>query len=182
MSAYELGPRLGTFDFVFCGDLLLHLKDPITPVERIHSVCTGSAVIVNPIKRFRRYRDRPALDLIAAQQVRTAPAAEHRFELPAKVHCVLHAGIHAKRTGWRCQMDRVAGSPHVRVPFCGEPAPFPLGPATLARATGTPLRVGRSDAVVEVRVVDRGREDRLMAVALVTVKVIDPDWRSDSMS
>lgn len=61
MSAYDLGPELGTFDFVFCGDLLLHLKDPITPVERIFSVCKGSAVIVNPIKRFRRYRDRPAL-------------------------------------------------------------------------------------------------------------------------
>jgi KDO2-lipid IV(A) lauroyltransferase len=37
------------------------------------------------------------------------------------------------------QMDRCAGSPHVLVPFCGRPAPFPLGPATLARATGAPL-------------------------------------------
>jgi KDO2-lipid IV(A) lauroyltransferase len=37
------------------------------------------------------------------------------------------------------QMDRFSGGPHVMVPFCGRPAPFPLGPATLARATGTPL-------------------------------------------
>jgi KDO2-lipid IV(A) lauroyltransferase len=37
------------------------------------------------------------------------------------------------------QMDRFAGGPHVLLPFCGKPAPFPLGPATLARATGTPL-------------------------------------------
>ena len=37
------------------------------------------------------------------------------------------------------QMDRYTGGPHVMVPFCGKPAPFPLGPATLARATGTPL-------------------------------------------
>jgi len=37
------------------------------------------------------------------------------------------------------QMDRFAGGPHVMLPFCGKPAPFPLGPATLARATGTPL-------------------------------------------
>jgi 2-polyprenyl-3-methyl-5-hydroxy-6-metoxy-1,4-benzoquinol methylase len=53
LSAYDLGPELGTFDFVFCGDLLLHLKDPITPVENIRSVCAadGSAVIVNVIKR-----------------------------------------------------------------------------------------------------------------------------------
>ena len=47
------------------------------------------------------------------------------------------------------------------------------------RATGTPLRVGKTDAVVEVRVVDRGRDDRLIAVGLVTVKVIDPNWKSD---
>jgi len=59
LSAYDLSPQLGTFDFVFCGDLLLHLKDPITPVERIRSVCTGSAVIVNTITRFRFNEKRP---------------------------------------------------------------------------------------------------------------------------
>jgi KDO2-lipid IV(A) lauroyltransferase len=37
------------------------------------------------------------------------------------------------------QMDRTAGGPHVMLPFCGVPAPFPLGPATLARATGAAL-------------------------------------------
>ena len=63
MSAYELSPELGTFDFVFCGDLLLHLKDPITPVENIRSVCTGSAVIVNVIKKFRMYEKRPMAEL-----------------------------------------------------------------------------------------------------------------------
>jgi uncharacterized protein (TIGR00369 family) len=59
---------------------------------------------------------------------------------------------------------------HISVSFL---APGRDGPI---RATGTPLRVGRTDAVVEVRVVDRGRDDRLMAVGLVTVKVIDPTW------
>ncbi len=63
MSAYDLGPELGTFDFVFCGDLLLHLKDPITPIERIRSVCTHSAVIVNVIKRFRFREDRALAEL-----------------------------------------------------------------------------------------------------------------------
>jgi tRNA (mo5U34)-methyltransferase len=60
MSAYDLDEELGSFDLVFCGDLLLHLKDPITPVERMRSVCTGSAVIVNTIKRFR-FRERFSL-------------------------------------------------------------------------------------------------------------------------
>jgi tRNA (mo5U34)-methyltransferase len=63
MSAYDLSRDLGTFDFVFCGDLLLHVKDPITPVENIRSVCTGSAVIVNVIKKFRLYEKRPMAEL-----------------------------------------------------------------------------------------------------------------------
>jgi uncharacterized protein (TIGR00369 family) len=62
---------------------------------------------------------------------------------------------------------------HMSVSFL---APGRVGPV---RATGTPLRVGKTDAVVEVRVIDRGNDDRLIAVALVTVKVIDPNWRSD---
>ena len=34
-SVYDLGPDHGEFDLVFCGDLLIHLKDPVTAVERI---------------------------------------------------------------------------------------------------------------------------------------------------
>ena len=63
MSAYDLSPELGTFDFVFCGDLLLHLKDPITPIENIRSVCSGSAVIVNVIKKFRFHEKRAMAEL-----------------------------------------------------------------------------------------------------------------------
>lgn len=63
MSAYDLGPELGKFDFVFCGDLLLHVKDPITPIENIRNVCTDSAVIVNVIKRFRFYEKRAMAEL-----------------------------------------------------------------------------------------------------------------------
>jgi 2-polyprenyl-3-methyl-5-hydroxy-6-metoxy-1,4-benzoquinol methylase len=57
-SVYELDTDLGYFDFVFCGDLLVHLKDPITAVENIRKVCHGSATICNPITRFRGGRGR----------------------------------------------------------------------------------------------------------------------------
>lgn len=46
-------------------------------------------------------------------------------------------------------------------------APGRIGPV---EATGRVLRAGRHDAVAEVHVVDRGKDDRLMAVALVTVR------------
>ena len=48
-------------------------------------------------------------------------------------------------------------------------APGRIGPV---RATGKPVRVGREDAVVQVDIVDVGNKDRLMAVALVTIKAL----------
>ncbi len=59
-SVYRLSPTdLGEFDFVFCGDMLVHLKDPATAVEKIRSVCRGTALITNPVKEYFPYRRRP---------------------------------------------------------------------------------------------------------------------------
>jgi uncharacterized protein (TIGR00369 family) len=48
-------------------------------------------------------------------------------------------------------------------------APGRVGPV---RATGVVLRAGKGNAVVEVRVVDHGHDDRLMAVALVNMRAL----------
>jgi tRNA (mo5U34)-methyltransferase len=41
MSVYELDPgRMGMFDVVVCGSLMLHLRDPLRALEAIRSVCT----------------------------------------------------------------------------------------------------------------------------------------------
>ncbi len=52
ISAYDLDPReIGTFDFVICGSLMLHLRDPIRALESIRSVCGGqflSAETISP--------------------------------------------------------------------------------------------------------------------------------------
>ena len=58
-SIYELDTDMGDFDLIFCGDLLVHLKDPITAIERLRTVCGGSAIVCNPVKRFRFGRRRP---------------------------------------------------------------------------------------------------------------------------
>jgi tRNA (mo5U34)-methyltransferase len=47
LSVYELGPReVGTFDFVFLSDLLLHLRDPIKALEHIWQVMKPGAQLV----------------------------------------------------------------------------------------------------------------------------------------
>ncbi len=46
MTVYEISSEaLGTFDFVFVGSLLLHLRDPIGALEAIRSVAKGYVVI-----------------------------------------------------------------------------------------------------------------------------------------
>lgn len=48
-SVYDLSPDIvGTFDLVFCGDLLLHLQNPMKALQRIRSVARGSVIIETP--------------------------------------------------------------------------------------------------------------------------------------
>ena len=51
-SVYDLDTDLGQFDLIFCGDLLAHLKDPVSAFQGMHRVCRGSTVVCNPVYRF----------------------------------------------------------------------------------------------------------------------------------
>jgi tRNA (mo5U34)-methyltransferase len=52
VSVYDLSPaRVGEFDVVVCGSLMLHLKDPVRALEAIRSVCRErflSSETINP--------------------------------------------------------------------------------------------------------------------------------------
>ena len=63
-SVYDMDPsKQGTFDVVFCGALLLHLRDPVAALEAMRSVCRGHLVLVEALD--------PLLDLV----VRGVPVA-----------------------------------------------------------------------------------------------------------
>ena len=50
LSVYDLGPdELGTFDLVYLGSLLLHLRDPVMALERVRSVCSGTLIVCDAI-------------------------------------------------------------------------------------------------------------------------------------
>jgi tRNA (mo5U34)-methyltransferase len=52
-NVYELSrERVGTFDFVHCGDLLLHLREPLKALEAIRSVTTGELLLSEGIDAF----------------------------------------------------------------------------------------------------------------------------------
>ena len=51
LSVYDLDPaEVGTFDLVFVGSLLLHLRDPVRALERIRAVCRGRVVVADAIE------------------------------------------------------------------------------------------------------------------------------------
>jgi tRNA (mo5U34)-methyltransferase len=50
LSVYELSPeRVGTFDVVFLGTLLMHLRDPVAALDAVRSVCRGEAVFADTV-------------------------------------------------------------------------------------------------------------------------------------
>ena len=70
LSIYEATPEeLGAFDLVFCGSVLLHLRDQVLGLERIAGLCRGtfvsaeeydrlSGLIPFPVSRYRADRPR----------------------------------------------------------------------------------------------------------------------------
>jgi tRNA (mo5U34)-methyltransferase len=118
-SVYDLDPEaMGLFDLIFCGDLLVHLKDPITAVQRLLGVCRGSAIVCNPAKRFPFGRRRALAEVDGIDEFRwwllSAASVERmmlavgfatvergrRFELPPRagggwkgLRCVLRGHV-----------------------------------------------------------------------------------------
>ena len=52
-SVYDATPTSlgGTFDLVFCGSILIHLRDPMLALERMASVCRGKLVLAEEYSR-----------------------------------------------------------------------------------------------------------------------------------
>lgn len=52
MTVYELDPaRVGRFDLVFCGSVLMHVRDPILALERMAGVCDDRLIIAEEYSR-----------------------------------------------------------------------------------------------------------------------------------
>jgi tRNA (mo5U34)-methyltransferase len=53
MSVYDAVPEeLGTFDLVFCGSVLIHLRDQLLALERIANLCSGQFISAEEYDRF----------------------------------------------------------------------------------------------------------------------------------
>ena len=82
INVYDLNPeRVGEFDVVVCGSLMLHLRDPIRALEAIRSVCRGQFLSVEEIKLglTLRHPRRPFAELLGQRGQWWVPTSEgHR--------------------------------------------------------------------------------------------------------
>jgi tRNA (mo5U34)-methyltransferase len=61
VSIYAATPdELGTFDLIFCGSVLIHLRDPILAMERIANLCRGTFISVEAYSRLAGLSPVPA--------------------------------------------------------------------------------------------------------------------------
>jgi tRNA (mo5U34)-methyltransferase len=64
LSVYDLDPEaVGTFDFVYVGSLLLHLRDPVGALMKVRSVTSGSVLVVDAIRSSPLAGRRPSATL-----------------------------------------------------------------------------------------------------------------------
>ena len=105
-SVYELDTDLGQFDMVFCGDLLVHLKDPVSAIQGIRRVCRRSAIIANPVKRFRLARRRPLAEFDGIDEFQWWLLSEAALE-----RMMLAAGFARVEIGKSFALPPAAGGP-----------------------------------------------------------------------
>ena len=66
MNLYDLSPKIGAFDLVICGSVLLHLWDPFNALRSIASVCQSQAIVATTtMPKALVKTDRPIAELVA---------------------------------------------------------------------------------------------------------------------
>lgn len=98
LSVYDLTPeRLGMFDLVFSGDLLLHLQNPLGALTNIRSVTRSTAVIetVREPTLEALYGDRPFMQfgVLDEEEAPGANITYWKFTTRALQDMLLYAGF-----------------------------------------------------------------------------------------
>jgi tRNA (mo5U34)-methyltransferase len=110
LDILELDPsRIGTFDYVFCGGVLYHLRHPLLALERVRSVTKGTLILESASLIPAVHESAPLLqffpgDLEAAKMIARGTPVSHRggFPTEAWVHQALEtSGFSTVRTVYR---------------------------------------------------------------------------------
>jgi tRNA (mo5U34)-methyltransferase len=87
-NIYDLTPaRVGSYDFVFCASVLLHLTDPLRAMYGLRRVCTNEAIICSGIDSTPELADQPRALFVGT-------ATTQVFWLPT-IACLEHMALAA---------------------------------------------------------------------------------------
>lgn len=93
-SVYEALPEeLGTFDFIFCGSIVMHLRDQLLALERLAGLCRGTLLIAEEYDRW--------------SQVVPFPVTRYLADRPKAVVFWLPSARTWRRMLWTAGFDRV---------------------------------------------------------------------------
>lgn len=74
MNIYDISKaNIGSFDLIFCSDLLLHLTDPVRALAKMREVCKEKAIICTPIYSTSSISIRHPLRKVAMLMLRDLP-------------------------------------------------------------------------------------------------------------
>ena len=113
LSVYDLDPEdVGSFDLVYLGSLLLHLRDPVGALMKVRSVCAETLIVCDAIDaaRSRRFRGQP----VARLDGRGRPWW-WKPNIAGLVRMVESAGFELTQPPRRIRMKPGAGYPHYRL-------------------------------------------------------------------
>jgi tRNA (mo5U34)-methyltransferase len=134
-TVYDLAPeRVGEFDVVVCGSLMLHLRDPVRALEAIRGVCQGYLLSAETIslRAGLLWRRRPVAELKGGERGkwwvpnpaghrRMVEAAGFEIERRSRLYSIPYGTAHPARQQppWRRRTDLLpklitgrAGVPH----------------------------------------------------------------------
>jgi tRNA (mo5U34)-methyltransferase len=105
LDIYDVAPeKIGHFDLVFCGSVLMHLSDPFRALRALRSVCRGQLIVASNV--LPHTPDEPA----AAQFVH--PEVTFCFWIPTLAclnRLVAAAGFDARSLGYFTLTHRIEG-------------------------------------------------------------------------
>jgi tRNA (mo5U34)-methyltransferase len=117
LSIYDATPDAlgGTFDLVFCGSVLIHLRDPMLALERMVSLCDGRLILA---EEYSRRFDRLPFKNLVEFRGESASMVWWRPSSRAWVAMVRCAGFEDPRIRGRFNLpfsDARKGIPHVLI-------------------------------------------------------------------
>ena len=105
IDVMDLSPEaVGTFDLVLLLGVLYHLRDPITALERVASVCTGTLIVETEVALS--WLPLPAARVFPGRELNNDATNWYAYNRAALDGLLAEVGFPSRRVAWRTSLPR----------------------------------------------------------------------------